>query len=140
MAKKSLSLKGLRLLVVDDDPDTRKILAILFKLEGAEVIAVASAPEALEAVSSLQPDILICDICLPGEDGYSLLEKVRKVNKQQTHPEIPAIAMTAFVDEQDSTSALLAGFQTHIYKPIDLKELVCVVTHLIDTSSNLSSN
>ncbi|MDZ8238178.1 MAG: response regulator [Nostoc sp. ChiQUE01a] len=136
MPKKSISLKELRLLIVDDDPDTRKILAILFKLEGAEVIAVGSALEALEAMLYFKPDILICDICLPGEDGYSLLEKVRTLNKQQTQPEIPAIALTAFVHEEDRTYALLAGFQGHLYKPIDLKELVSVVTNLIELSTS----
>ncbi|MFN6561448.1 MAG: response regulator [Nostoc sp. ChiSLP01] len=136
MDKKSVSLKELRLLVVDDDPDTRKILDTLFKLEGSEVMAVASAPEALEAMLYFKPNILICDICLPGEDGYSLLEKIRMLNKQQTQPEIPAIALTAFVHEEDRTYALLAGFQKYVYKPIDLKELVFLVSNLIEPKSN----
>jgi two-component system, OmpR family, response regulator len=135
MPKKSISLKKLRLLVVDDDADTRKILATLFKLEGAEVIVAASAPEALEAMLHFQPDILICDICLPGEDGYSLLEKIRKLSKQQTQPEIPAIALTAFV-QKDHDHALLADFQSYIYKPIDLKKLVILVSNLIQLRSH----
>ncbi|MFN6515831.1 MAG: response regulator [Nostoc sp. CreGUA01] len=136
MPNKSLSLKELRLLVVDDDPDTRKILAILFKLEGAEVIAVASAPEAMEAILYFKPNILICDICLPGEDGYSLLQKIRKLSKQKIQPEIPAIALTAFVHEEDRIYSFLAGFQSLLYKPIDLKKLVSVVTNLIELSSS----
>ncbi|BAY80189.1 response regulator receiver protein (plasmid) [Nostoc linckia NIES-25] len=135
MPNKSISLKQLRLLVVDDDPDTRKILTILFKLEGAEVIAAACASEALEAMLYFKPDILICDICLPGEDGYSLLEKIRTLNKQQTEREIPAIALTAFVHEEDRIYGLLTGFHSYLYKPIDLKELVFLVSNLIEQSN-----
>lgn len=136
MPKKSISLKQLRLLVVDDDPDTRKILTTLFKLEGAEVIAAACASEALEAMLDFQPDILICDICMPDEDGYSLLEKIRILNKQQTQREIPAIALTAFVHEEDRSYGLFTGFQSYLYKPIDLKELVLLVSNLIEVSNN----
>ncbi|RCJ23014.1 hypothetical protein A6S26_00140 [Nostoc sp. ATCC 43529] len=135
MPKKSISLKELRLLVVDHDPDTRKILTTLFKLEGAEVIAAACASEALEVMLNYKPDILICDICLPGEDGYSLLEKIRTLNKQQIQQEIPAIALTAFVHEQYRIYGLLAGFQSYLYKPIDLKKLVFLVSNLIKVSS-----
>jgi len=135
MPKKSISLKELRLLVVDDDPDTRTILTTLFKLEGAEVIAVACASEALQVMLDFQPDILIFDICLPGEDGYSLLEKIRTLNKQQIQREIPAIALTAFVHEQYRIYGLLAGFQSYLYKPIDLNELVFLVSNLIEVSN-----
>ncbi len=140
MPKPSISLKELRLLVVDDDPDTRKILATLFKLEGAEAMTVGSAPEAMEAMLYFKPDILICDICLPGEDGYSLLEKIRKLSKQQIQPEIPAIALTAFVHEEDRIYALLAGFQSHVYKPIDLNKLVSVVTNLVELSTSQNNS
>lgn len=135
MPKKSISIKQLRLLVVDDDADTRKILTTLFKLEGAEVIAAACASEALEAMLDFQPDILICDICMPDEDGYSLLEKIRILNKQQTQREIPAIALTAFVHEEDRNYGLLTGFQSYLYKPIDLKELVFLVSNLVEVSN-----
>ncbi|MFN6539720.1 MAG: response regulator [Nostoc sp. EkiNYC01] len=131
-------MKELRLLVIDDDPDTRKILAILFKLEGAKIITVASAAEALEVMLYFQPDVLICDICLPNEDGYSLLKKVRTLSREQRRPQIPAIAMTAFVDEEDRAYALLTGFQSHLYKPIDLKLLVHVVANLTKLDSNCS--
>ncbi|MDZ8104797.1 MAG: response regulator [Nostoc sp. DedQUE12a] len=136
MLKKSISLKEVRLLVVDDDPDTRKILTTLFKLEGAKVIAAACASEALEAMLDFKPDILICDICLPGEDGYSLLAKIRTLNKQQTQREIPAIALTAFIHEEDRAYGLLTGFQSYLYKPIDLKELVLLINNLIEQTSN----
>ncbi|MBD2415761.1 hypothetical protein FACHB389_22755 [Nostoc calcicola FACHB-389] len=140
MVKKCLSLKELRLLVVDDDVDTRKILAILFKLEGAKIITVASAAEALKVMLYFQPDVLICDICLPNEDGYSLLKKVRTLSQEQRRPQIPAIAMTAFVNEEHRAHALLTGFQRHLYKPIDLKLLVHVVANLTNSVSNCNFN
>ncbi|MBW4676290.1 MAG: response regulator [Desmonostoc geniculatum HA4340-LM1] len=138
MPSKPLSVNNLRLLVVDDDPDTRRILAILFKLEGAKIITVASAAEALEVMLYFQPDVFICDICLPNEDGYSLLKKVRTLSQEQRRPQIPAIAMTAFVDEEHHAHAFLTGFQSHLYKPIDLKLLVDVVANLTKSTSNCS--
>ncbi|MCG6136424.1 MAG: response regulator [Nostoc sp. LLA-1] len=125
----SLSVNGLHLLVVDDDTDTRKILTILFELEGAKVIAVASASEALKVISHFKPDILISDICLPDEDGYSLLPKIRNLVAAPGKC-MPAIALTGSAKEEDRTYALSAGFQKHLCKPINLDELVYEVANL----------
>lgn len=123
------NLEGLRLLVVDDDPDARELLTILFSGDGAEIITAASALEALEALSRFQPDMLISDISLPDEDGYSLLQKVRKLDASQGG-QIPAIALTAYAMEEDRIRALSAGFDRHLSKPIDLEELTSVVKSL----------
>ena len=133
-------LDGLRLLVVDDDPDTRELLTILFSGEGAEIIAAASVVEALEALSCFQPDMLISDISLPDEDGYSLLQKVRKLDASQ-RGQIPAIALTAHVMDEDRARALSAGFDRHLSKPTDLDELTSVVKSLAcQTKVSLTSD
>ncbi|MBE9199165.1 MULTISPECIES: response regulator [unclassified Nodularia (in: cyanobacteria)] len=129
MYTQSISVEGLRLLVVDDDADTRQILNILFELEGAKVIAVASASEALEVISQFQPDILISDIYLSDEDAYSLLPKVRDLMAAEGKV-IPAIAVTGSAREEDRIYAFSSGFQTHLCKPINLDELVNEVASL----------
>lgn len=129
MLTQSICLDGLRLLVVDDDADTREILTFLFEMEGAEIKSVGSANEALELVSHFKPDILISDIHLPDENGYSLLPKVRNLKVAQDRW-IPAIALTGSVMEQDRADALSAGFQKYLCKPINLDELVSVVANL----------
>ncbi|MEH2163856.1 MAG: response regulator [Nostoc sp.] len=129
MSNQSMSFKGLRLLVVDDDRDTRTLLTFLFELDGAEVIAAASAGDALEIISFFKPDILISDIYLPDEDGCSLLTKVRNLEAKRGR-KIPAIAMTASAFDEDRNRALLAGYDIYRCKPIDLDELAATVAGL----------
>ena len=129
MSYQSISFKGLRLLVVDDDPDTRTLLTFLFELEGAEVVTAASASDALAIMLFFKPDILISDIYLPDEDGYSLLLKVRNLEAKRGR-KIPAIAMTASAFEEDHKRALLVGYDIYRCKPIDLDELASVVASL----------
>lgn len=129
MYNKPISFKGLRLLVVDDDIDTRKLLTILFELDGADVIAAASASEALEIISSFQPDVLISDICLPDEDGYSLLRKIKKLDIERGKI-TPAIALSAYIEDEDRQYAYLAGYQKYLHKPINLDELAKAVVDL----------
>ncbi|WP_341526827.1 response regulator [Nostoc sp. UHCC 0302] len=131
MSSKSISLQGLRLLIVDDDPDTRTLLSCLFELEGAETITAASGSEALEITSFFKPDILLIDICLPDEDGYSLLPRLRNIKGNRKH-KIPAIALTASAMEEDRDYAFLVGFDRHLCKPIDLDELTSVVASLTE--------
>ncbi|WP_414552642.1 response regulator [Anabaena sp. CCY 0017] len=129
MYTQSISVEGLRLLVIDDDVDTRQILKILFELEGAKVITVASASEAIKLISQFKPDILISDISLPDEDGYSLLAKIRGLMAEQGK-QIPAIALTGYTREEDRIYAFASGFQSHLCKPINLDELVYEVANL----------
>ncbi|MEH2169434.1 MAG: response regulator [Nostoc sp.] len=130
MSNQSMSFKGLRLLVVDDDADTRTLLTFLFELEEGEVVAAASADEALKIMSFFKPDILISDICLPDEDGYSLLLKIRNLQAKRGR-KIPAIALTASTLEGDRKRALLAGYDIYQSKPIDLDELTSMVASLV---------
>lgn len=129
MSNESMSFKGLRLLVVDDDPDTRTLLTFLFELEGAEIITAASADDALKIISFFKPDILISDLYLPDEDGCSLLLKVRNLETKRGR-NIPAIALTASAIDEDRNRALLAGYNIYRCKPIDLDELVSLVASL----------
>jgi signal transduction histidine kinase/ActR/RegA family two-component response regulator len=124
-------LDGLRLLIVDDDADMRELLAYTLEACGAEVIAVADAAEAMVTLAEFAAsiDLLISDIGMPNEDGYTLLRRVRALPAEQGG-RIPAVALTAYARTQDRTAALLAGFQSHLAKPVEPAELVAVVANL----------
>jgi signal transduction histidine kinase len=123
-------LSGMAVLVVEDEEDTREILVRALERSGAEVQAVASAAEALDLLERGLPDVLISDIGMPGEDGYSLLRKLRARGPGRG-AELPAAALTAYARSEDRVQALAAGFQTHIAKPVDPIELVGLVAKLV---------
>jgi CheY-like chemotaxis protein len=125
----SLSLKGLQVLVVDSDPDSRYLLTMLFEEYGVETIAATSAIEALEILKQIKPDLLISEIRLPNEDGYSLMDKV-KAFEMQRQVEIPALALTVYAREDDRAHALSVGFGKHLSKPFDIDELIETVACL----------
>jgi signal transduction histidine kinase/ActR/RegA family two-component response regulator len=125
-----LDLTGVRILVVEDDPDTRDLLAFLLEDYGACVMVVASASDALTAFESFKPDVLISDIGMPVEDGYSFLRQIRSLPPEQGG-QIPAIALTAYAKQEDQQEALIAGFQQHISKPVEPQSLVAVIARLI---------
>jgi signal transduction histidine kinase/DNA-binding response OmpR family regulator len=125
----SALLKGLRILIVDDDNDTREMLSEVLEQSGVEAKTASSAKEALELLGSWNIDLIISDIGMPGEDGYNLICKVRSTEKIS---HIPAIALTAFARSEDRIKALSVGFQTHVPKPIDPIELVMVVATLTE--------
>jgi PAS domain S-box-containing protein len=122
-------LKGLKVLVVDDEADTRDMLKISLVQEGAKVTTAASVDEALQAMKDIKPDVLISDIGMPGKDGYTLIHKIRALAPHQGG-KIPAAAITAFTRESDRTKALAEGFQLHVAKPIEPKQLLEVVANL----------
>ncbi|MES1026422.1 ATP-binding protein [Gloeocapsa sp. BRSZ] len=121
-------LDGLRVLIADDEPDARQWISVVLHESGAEVIAVASVAEALEALTQ-RPDVLVSDIGMPGEDGYALMRKIRELEPEMGGT-IPAVALTGYAREEDYTKALAAGFQLHVAKPIRAAELVAVVGSL----------
>jgi signal transduction histidine kinase/CheY-like chemotaxis protein len=123
------SLEGLRILVVDDEADARDMLRAVLELCGAEVTTAESAEAALEIIGRSRPDVLISDIGMPLEDGYSFIAKVRATEAGQDE-RIPAIALTAYARVEDRVRALNAGFQVHVPKPIEPVELVAVVASL----------
>jgi signal transduction histidine kinase/ActR/RegA family two-component response regulator len=125
----SSALSGIRLLVVDDDPDARELLASILKQSGAELITADSATQAIDCYNTIKPDVLISDIEMPGEDGYSLIRKIRKIESEQGGW-MPAIALTAHARAEDRVRALAAGFQSHVAKPVEPAELVATISSL----------
>ena len=123
-------LYGLKILVVDDDVDTRELIEWVLKRVGAEVTSVGSAREALEVLEREKPHVLVSDIAMPQEDGYALLKKIRELPPERGG-RIPAIALTAHSLVQDRLQSLRAGFQSHVPKPVVPEELVEVVASII---------
>ncbi|WP_322505836.1 response regulator [Chroococcidiopsis cubana] len=127
------ALQGIRILVVDDDADAREFLHFALTLEEAEVKVARSAKEALEVLNQFQPNVIVSDIGMPEEDGYSLLRQVRSQTAARGAEPIPAIALTAFARESDRQSAIAAGFQRHLAKPVVVAELVAAIADLIQS-------
>ncbi len=127
-------LSGLRILVVDDEADTRDFLTTALEQYGAKVIAADSTESALEALQEWKADVLVSDIGMPGEDGYALIGKVRALESERGRS-LPAVALTAYAMETDRSAALSAGFQRHLSKPIDPIELVSAIEQLVKTKS-----
>jgi PAS domain S-box-containing protein len=123
------SLQGLKVLVVDDEEDTRELIREVLRDCGSEVITARSVAEALAALETHRPDILISDLGMPDEDGYSLISKIRALPPERGG-KTPAAALTAYARTEDRMRILRAGFQFHLPKPVDSAELVTVVASL----------
>jgi len=123
------NLGGVRVLVVEDDPYTLEMLKVILQNRGAEVITALSAADALKALERSRPDAMISDIAMPDEDGYELIEKVRRRDPEHGG-DIPAAALTAYARVEDRIHALTAGFLMYVQKPVDPDELVAVVANL----------
>jgi CheY-like chemotaxis protein/anti-sigma regulatory factor (Ser/Thr protein kinase) len=122
-------LEGLRVLVVDDEPDTRELLRAVLTSCGAQAVLAGSAAEALEEIGRGQFDVLISDIGMPEDDGYSLIAKIRRLPADRGG-RVPAAALTAYARAEDRVRALRCGFQTHVPKPVEPSELIAVVANL----------
>jgi signal transduction histidine kinase/ActR/RegA family two-component response regulator len=125
-------LDGLRILVVDDEADARRLLVKVLEGVGANVTAAASAAEALEAIAKKPTtggvEVLVSDLGMPDQDGYDLIREVRRRGFHAK--DLPAVALTAFVHKDDAREAVLAGFQVHIPKPVDPHDLTAVIASL----------
>lgn len=117
------------MLVVDDEEDSRDVVAAMLKHEGAEVDAACSAQEGFESLTRFLPDVLVSDIGMPVEDGYSFLTRVRRL-PPQAGGQTPSIALTAYTSPEDRRRALAAGFDVHLGKPISLERLIAVIVQL----------
>jgi CheY-like chemotaxis protein len=124
-----LPLAGLKILVVDDEADAREIVSTVLAQCGARTAAVASAREAIERIADFLPDVVVSDIAMPGEDGYSLVRRIRAMRTQGA--DVPVVALTAFTQPEDRRRALSAGFRHFVPKPVELDELAAVVRTVV---------
>jgi hypothetical protein len=131
-------LKGITVLVVDDEADTREVLSVMLSESGIEATTAASVQEALKLLKSWQPKILVSDIGMPGEDGYSLIRQIRRLSPTEGGS-IPAVALTAYSREEDRKQVLLAGFQMHVSKPVEATELLQAIATLTEQAIAPSS-
>nr|MBA2540664.1 response regulator [Deltaproteobacteria bacterium] len=122
-------LSGLKVLVVDDEPDARELLRHVLMAAQADVQTAASADEGLAALMSYRPDVVVSDIGMPIRDGYHLMRAIRSRTPEEGG-RTPAIALTAFARSEDRTRALMAGYQVHMAKPIEPNELVVTIGSL----------
>jgi CheY-like chemotaxis protein len=123
------SLDGVSVLVVDDEKDARDVIIAILEQRGARTLEAASVEEALAKLEEERPDVLVSDIGLPEEDGYSLMRRIRALPREKGGA-IPAAALTAYARTEDRMQALLAGFQIHVPKPVQPAELIAVVASL----------
>jgi PAS domain S-box-containing protein len=122
-------LDGLRLLVVDDEPDARDVVSEALRERGAEVHVAGSATEALEKLGAVRPDVIVSDIGMPETDGYSLMRSIR-ARPPEAGGRTPAVALTAYARAEDAQRAFVAGYQSHVAKPIEPAQLATVVANL----------
>jgi signal transduction histidine kinase len=129
----ALTLEGIRVLVVDNDADARGLVSAILESRGAEVESVGSTAEAISSIRKRRPDVLLSDIAMPGEDGYSLIRKVRLLDGPDEP--LPAAALTAYATPGDRAEAILAGYHAHLPKPIEPTELAAAVAALAGRSA-----
>jgi CheY-like chemotaxis protein len=122
------ALRGIRILVVEDDADTRELLKVLLESRGADVAATASVQEALASYDQSQPKVIVADIGMPDYNGYTLIGRIRA--RERGGQMVPAIALTAFTTAIDRDTVLSAGFQLHMPKPFEPERLISVIAEL----------
>jgi len=124
-----VSLADVHVLVVDDEPDACELVKRLLEMAGASVSMAASASEAMECILARRPNVVVCDLAMPGEDGYSLIRWLRVLEGSQESG-LPALALSAYARSEDRTKAIRSGFQNHLAKPVEPAELLAVVSSL----------
>jgi len=123
-------LRGIKMLVVDDDRDTCETIGAVLEAEGAEVRTCLSASEALALLDVWVPDVIMSDIAMPGDDGYTLMRKIR-ARTAEAGGRVLAVALTAYGGDDDRMRALSAGFQVHVGKPVEAQQLVRIVGSVV---------
>jgi len=130
-------LKGVRILAVDDQADTRELIILALSRYGAEVRACSSAIEACTMIENWKPEVIVSDIGMPGEDGYDLMRKIRALTPESGGT-IPAVALTGYAGAVDASKAYAAGYQVHMTKPVELFELAATVASLAGRPEDLT--
>lgn len=128
-------LENVKVLLVDDDPDTLQILRVMLGESKATVETASSASEALEKIEWFRPHALVSDLAMPDEDGYSLIKKLKALGSDNAY-DIPAIALTSYVRVEDRARALAAGFSMFVPKPVEPEELVTAIANLVENSES----
>lgn len=123
-----IELEGLRVLLVDDEPNAREVFTVMIESFGAEVLTTSSAREAMAVIEDFAPDVLVSDIAMPDEDGYGLIEKIRALKSRFRNT--PALALTAYAGQEDIQRSHLAGFHSHLAKPVDRRKLGLAIARL----------
>jgi PAS domain S-box-containing protein len=129
-----LPLTALTLLVIDDDRDSLEVANEVLTKQGGEVIMASGAAEGLELLKSRRPHVVICDISMPGKNGYQFIREVRSLPKS-AGGQTPAIALTGFARPEDRTKAMIAGYQKHVVKPVNTQKLMIAVSDLVSTQA-----
>ena len=122
-------LEGVHVFSVDDEPDARDLLRAVLENQGAKVTSFSGGEEALAALETTKPTVLICDVGMPKMDGFQLIRALRA--KEPRSERIPALALTAFARAEDRKRSLIAGYQAHLAKPFDVGELILVIADLV---------
>jgi|RhiMetdeSRZDD1v2_1073273.scaffolds.fasta_scaffold152710_3 CheY-like chemotaxis protein len=123
-------LKDVRILVVEDDHDSREIVQFVLEQSGAAVMAVEGYAEAIEAYHQIEPNVLVADIAMPDYNGYALIARIREEDKELGRV-TPAIALTAYTSDADKKTALAAGFQEYMSKPFQPGQLITKIVRLV---------
>jgi len=123
------NFNGLKILVVDDDLDSRELTAFVLEQCQAQIIKAVCAEEALQVLLKTEIDLLVSDVGMPDEDGYSLIRRIRTLNLEEKR-QIPAVALTAFAKAEDQQEAIAAGFQHHVAKPVNPDQLIEIIASL----------
>jgi CheY-like chemotaxis protein len=126
------SLEHMRVLLVDNDPDTLQVLTVMLRERRANVEVARTTDEALEVLEWFNPDVVVSDLALPDEDGYSLIRRIR-YGEENTHKGTPAVALTAYVRVEDRARALSAGFNMFVPKPVEPNELLLAIANLVES-------
>jgi CheY-like chemotaxis protein len=123
-------LENVDVLVVDDDAETREVLRVVLGFEGARVTTAPSVADAVAAIERRWPDVLVSDIGMPGEDGYDLIRRVRRLEAVRGR-HLPAIALTAYTGAEDRRRTLHAGYDTHVAKPVEASAFAPLIASLL---------
>jgi CheY-like chemotaxis protein len=120
-------LAGTRVIVVEDDPDSREYMEVVLAQAGADVRATASGEQALDILKQEPVDILVADIGMPGLDGHALVQRLRELEVAQRRPETPAVAVSAYAGAEDRHRAMASGYHGHVAKPVEPATLIRAV-------------
>jgi CheY-like chemotaxis protein len=131
--KITASLTDVQVLLVNHDGDTLQVLSVMLEDAGARVVTAASANEALEVLQWHRPNVLVSDLAMPGEDGYSLIEQIRSLESKEKG-QLPAVALTSYVRVEDRARALSAGFNMFVPKPVEPTELINAIANLAEAA------